>query len=137
MKPIKISNIPQSKYSGYIWRSGSTNPDYFESKEFLEPLDDKGNDFIVEAQLWDGSAKSSISVKYVDGRYIALKYDNVDVKTIEESKPDDADIVEYYANRMPGYKLKFIQYWDSDEDPLCLGMQVLQPGAIVFVGLVK
>lgn len=125
--------IEKSKYQGYLWYSDKKDPDYFENREFDLQKDDGENPFIIEGQLYDG--KNSISIKYVDGKYLCKEY--------ELSQFDADDIVKkeevFYSHRMDGKQLKFNQYWREQEDldNLCEGMKALQPAELVFVGFKK
>lgn len=111
--------------------------------EFLSQLNANANPFVIEAQLFDSTNHLSYSVKYVDGSYIAYRYevkeiikDNVKetIKDVESGKYDYITLKKNYANRMPGLRLCFFQYWKDEPDTLCEGMNVLQPAELAFVG---
>ena len=117
--------IEKSTYKGYLWYSDQKSPDVFENKEIELELSDDTNPFIIEGQLYDG--KTSISIKYVDGKYVVKSY------VIDVLKGDVKEQM-FYSHRMGGRKLKFRQYWRPIPDELCEGMEVLQPAEWVFVG---
>lgn len=117
--------IEKSKYQGYLWYSNEKEPKVLTDEVFELEIPESTNPFIIEGQLYDG--KKSISIKYVDGKYI--------VNTYELDKLDRViqDQV-FYSHRMGGKQLKFKQIWKEQPDELCEGMQVLQPVELVFVG---
>ncbi len=118
--------IEKSKYTGYLWYSNETKPRVLNNEEFELVIEDTKNPFIVEGQLCNGC--KSISIKYVDGKYIVKPY------TLSEYK--DADVEEYVPNRMDKVeKLLFKRAWKAESDELCCDMKVLQPKELVFVGL--
>lgn len=94
---------------------------------FEKELNERVNPFIIEGQLFDG--KKSISIKYVDGKYIVKKY------VLDELPDKDFTEQSFLAHRMGDVKfLKFRQYWQEQKDELCEGMPVLQPAELVFIG---
>lgn len=118
--------IEKSKYTGYLWYSNKTKPQVLNNEEFGLEKEDSENPFIIEGQLCDD--KKSISIKFVDGKYI--------VNTYILSNYEEAEIEEYVPNRMEDVeKLKFKREWKAESDDLCCGMNVLQPAELVFVGL--
>jgi CRISPR type III-associated protein (TIGR04423 family) len=119
--------IDKSSYQGYLWFSDQKEPEIINGI-FEKEIDDKTNPFIVEGQLFDGS--NSISIKYIDGKYIVNNYD---VKS-DKFKNVDFKEVTYLPNFNGGDLLRFRQYWRPQSDPLCEGMDVLHPAELVFVG---
>lgn len=132
--------IPEGSYVGYYWMSDATDPEVIPDEKndkenkwrsTLNELLSKpaANPFVIEAQLYDSTNKRSFSIKYVDGKYSFKDYSlgslDEDCKIVEKS---------YVANRMPGLKLLFRQYWRPIEDEYCNNMKVLQPAEMVFVG---
>lgn len=121
--------INKSIYQGYLWYSGSNEPQVLLDEEFEKEISNNDNPFIIEGQLFDG--KNSISIKYVDGEYIVNQY------TVQPDDFNNVDVEmrEFFANRMKGVKkLQFLQYWRVDSDTNCEDMEVLQPKELVFVG---
>ena len=103
--------------------------------EILSRLDANVNPFVVEAQLFDHTNRLSYSVKYVDGNYIVHRYEVKEtIKDVEAGKYDHITLKKNFANRMPGLRLCFFQYWKDAPDTLCEGMNVLQPAELAFVG---
>lgn len=118
--------IEKSKYTGYLWYSNKTKPQVLNNEEFGLEKEDSENPFIIEGQLCDD--KKSISIKFVDGKYI--------VNTYILSNYEEDEIEEYEPNRMEDVeKLLFKRAWKAENDDLCCGMEVLQPAELVFVGL--
>lgn len=117
--------IEKSQYQGYLWYSDKKEPQVLNNEVFELEISDNTNPFIIEGQLYDG--KKSISIKYVDGKYLVNTYnvDNLDRKIQEQL---------FYSHRMDGRRLIFKQNWRPVNDELCEGMQVLQPAELVFVG---
>ncbi len=120
--------IEKSKYQGYLWYSDQKEPKVIDNKEFELEISDNENPFIVEGQLFDG--RNSISIKYVDGKYIVKPYE---VKDEDYNSPNT--VKEFLPNRMKGVeRLYFLEYWKPQKDNLCEDMKVLQPAELVFVG---
>ena len=117
--------IEKSKYQGYLWYSNAKEPQIIENKDFELEIEDTENPFIIEGQLYDGT--KSISIKYVDGKYVVKTY------MVSELKGEVQQQV-FYSNRMQHKQLLFSQYWREEPDALCEGMNVLQPKELVFVG---
>ena len=125
-----ITKIPKAKYQGYIWRSNSDRPEVLTGdKEYggFTPNPD-GNPFIIESNLWNEANSTSISIRYVDGRYYIHR-------TTLTGETDHSTIKKYVAHRIDEYKyLRFVQLWESRPDPMCEGMEVLEPSKLVFIG---
>ena len=112
---------------GYIWWSDKAEPEIIQNKSVV--LKNEEIPFIIEGQLFDDKSKISYSIKYVDGQYILKDY------IVAEKDYESPNVVkEYRSYRMGENILKFLEYWESQEDELCLGMKVLQPTKVVFVG---
>lgn len=125
----KITEIPKAKYQGYIWRSDSDSPEVHtgdsEYDGFTPNSDEKP--FIIEGNLWDEATGASVSIRYVDGKY----YIHRTVLTTDERK----NYKTFVAHRIDGYKyLRFVQLWEPRPDPMCEGMEVLEPSKLVFIG---
>ena len=125
--------IEHGTYSGYVWMSDSPQPKVLRNEDFELEIADDNNPFVVEAQLFSDK-NVSISVKYVDGKYIIQKYENVNMDLESETE----SVKEYVANSKIGGTLVFLQYWeevkDEEEHPTRCGMNELRPGKLVFVG---
>jgi CRISPR type III-associated protein (TIGR04423 family) len=123
----------KGKYEGYIWMSDATHPVVYHGDKIVNlMLDEHDNPFIIEGELFDRTSGESISVRFVDGRYIiARRHVGPDeLKGNAHATPKC-----YLAQRMPGVAgLNYLQYWETVSDPLCEGMTTLQPSDLVFVG---
>ncbi len=120
--------IDKAIYQGYLWYSDTDTPRILNNEEYGQEIDDGANPFIVEGMLWCEITNMSISIRYIDGKYYAKKYENVCVG-------ENDDKVEYFANNKIGNKkLKFIREWIAEPDKLCEGMPALRPGSLIFVG---
>lgn len=134
-----INNKPSAIYDGYYWLSNANEPKVFEHSALpsaLSNLDASQNPFIIEARLFNSATGDSLSINYIDGAYVEKEYkvSDEDIEAARAKKTDTIVLKRYIANRMPGKKLKFLQYWREVEDPLCAGMPVFQPAEMVFVG---
>ena len=67
-----MEQIEKSTYQGYLWYSDKDQPKVLNNVDSEITLDETKNPFVIEGQLFDG--KRSISIKYVDGKYIVKKY---------------------------------------------------------------
>ena len=117
--------IEKSTYQGYLWYSNEKQPQVFDNEAFELEIADDANPFIIEGQLYDG--KKSVSIKYVDGKYIVKSYET-------DSLTGEFQEQVFHSHRMDGKRLKFKQFWKEQPDDLCEGMKVLQPAELVFVG---
>lgn len=121
--------INKSRYDGYIWYSDKAEPKVLCNEEFELEIDERENPFIIEGQLYDRENNSSVSLRYVDGRYIFVPYN---LNAIEGEQT--IEVLFPRSKKFDGKKLKFVQYWRPEADPLCEAMMVLQPKEYVFVG---
>lgn len=117
--------IEKSKYQGYLWYSDKKEPQVLNNEVFELEIADSSNPFVIEGQLFDG--QKSISIKYVDGKYIVNTYDLDALDGVMQEQ-------KFYSHRVDGKQLKFRQIWKEQPDELCEGMQVLQPAELFFVG---
>ena len=142
-----MHEIEKAKYEGYIWMSDSKQPTVYTGETDLElSLNDSDNPFIIEGNLWNKEKKESIKIAYVDGKYRIRKtsvskdeYEGISDNAIKTGNDANKMVAttkkEYFAHRMPEIeKLRFIQYWEAEEDAMCENMKVLVPTKLVFVG---
>ncbi len=115
-------------YEGYIWMSNSNKPDVINNSVLDKNKFEQGNPFVIEGQLYNEKDRKSISIKYIDGRYLIQCYDITDTDLKEKSYK------QYISNRIDRKKLKFVQRWIPKADVLCEGMKALQPAELVFIG---
>lgn len=139
----KLSDFLSLKsMEGYYWMSDSNIPIIIQEEKaktkflsLLKTIRDTTNPFIIEAQIYDKKSNLSYSLKYVDGKYIVVKYYvKENIEDIIKGKYDNISLKKYIANRMSGLKLLFLQYWQEDTDVISKEIPVLQPAEMVFVG---
>lgn len=125
MEPINLKDC-----IGYLWWSDQEDPEICNGKEKDLCLDEAKNPFVVEGQLYDKVEKKSYSIKYVDGQY------HINIFNVEANDLDNPDNEKkcYLSNRMGGKWVKFLRYWEEEEDPDCEGMKVLKLTKNVFIG---
>lgn len=134
-------HIEPGCYEGYLWLSDEDTPILIPTKREGYNLEKDGldlpsdqNPFVIEGLLFDASNSKSIKIKYIDGGYLVKEY------SLEPQTPSDVQDVTYQSHRMGGRKLKFLQYWEENNDESCddpqdeRGMKTLRPGKLVFVG---
>ncbi|MDR2475411.1 MAG: TIGR04423 family type III CRISPR-associated protein [Bacteroidales bacterium] len=117
------------KCEGYIWYSDQPEPQIIGAEVYVLELDNNKNPFVVEGQIYSESEQKSVSIKYVDGKYIVKKYDLREIvgKVCNEKS--------FIPQRLGGVaKIKFRQYWKEQEDEFCEGMKTLVPAECVFMG---
>lgn len=127
--------IDTKKYEGYLWYSDQNKPLLLPDTSINEiQLTDGDNPFVIEGLLWDQQNMTSISIRYIDGKYM-IKEIKVKKDELDNNNSEHATYTEYIAHRLEGIsKLKFIRYWEPQSDPECEGMDVLQQTNIAFVG---
>jgi CRISPR type III-associated protein (TIGR04423 family) len=124
MNKIEIAK----KCEGYIWYSDKPQPEKIAAEQYSLELDESKNPFVVEGQIYSEDANASYSIKYVDGKYIVIKYEL-------DKLGKNYDEKSFIANRLENVaRIKFRQYWKRVEDDLCEGMITLVPAEYVFVG---
>ncbi|KAA6329355.1 hypothetical protein EZS27_021834 [termite gut metagenome] len=132
MNAQKLSDIiPNDRnYTGYLWMSDEQTPKTYCNQPIDKELErtDNQNPFIIEGQLYCEEKQLSYNIKYVDGKYMVTAYN------LETFKNEIFDEKEYIPNRIPASHIIFKQYWKQKADELCENMEVLIPGAFVFVG---
>lgn len=131
---IAVSSIPSGNYDGYVWYSNATEPKVLLANVRFEGLELTvgENPFVIEAQLYAPSEHKSYSIKFADGKYIALCYD---LDALQDLKDVEVTAHRYLPNRMKEVEyLHFKEYWHPVADPNCEGMDVLQPREFVFTG---
>lgn len=135
---MKVDKIDNDIYEGYIWMSDQSQPKTLNGESYDKDLSKMENPFIIEALLFAKESGISYSVKCVDGKYIAHKYDIKDLDSDSIVTTDSSFLVNRVGDdKIKNLKLKFLRIWSEQEDDFCLGMKVLQPKELVFVGFKK
>lgn len=131
-------NIQLSNAQGYLWYSDQTEPETYNNKPVELLLDEKRNPFIIEGQFYSDEEKKSISIKFIDGKYIVKTYDFNARRFIA---PDSAVMTEggveqYIANsRLKlSQPLNFIRVWRTVKDNINDDWETLRPTGLVFKG---
>lgn len=126
---IKLDEISQDTlFTGYLWLSDSRKPRVYDHERLDMNLPSLSNPFIAEGNLYDENGKVSYSLKYVDGETTVWKH------VLDGDDFNGCVIKEFLSNRMEGRSLCFLDVWERRADELCLGMDVLRPATLVFVG---
>lgn len=133
-----------SLYTGYVWMSDGLKPIKFEKidQASLAGLhtgfcqENLINPFIVEGYiLVDNPTEAnfiSYSMKQLDGKYCMQSY-SIDKTSMNiERCPETTNITMIGKSGLG--QLEFKQIWQEEKDVQCLGMPVLQPKGLVFVG---
>lgn len=131
-------NIQLRNAQGYLWYSDQTEPETYNNKPVELILDEKRNPFIIEGQLYSEEEKKSISIKFIDGKYIVKTYDFNARRFIA---PDSAVMTEggveqYIANSRLNLSqpLNFIRVWRTVKDNINDNWETLRPTGLVFKG---
>lgn len=123
--------IERARYEGYLWYSDSQEPEVLTGdKDFELEVEDAGNPFIVEGQLYSAETSVSLSIRYIDGAYHVARFEVSEPELQQHAE----DQVEYRSLRMQGRILRFWQTWKRETDKACLGMETQIPSALVFIG---
>lgn len=147
-----MKEIKTATYEGYLWYSDENKPEVFLGDKMVEKieLDDCSNPFVVEGNLWNAETHESIMIRYIDGRYFVRhtvvadkELLGIDDRMLDSVAGKINDLVattvkEYLPHRLEGVKaLRFLQYWQGEENAMCEGMAALRPSELVFVGFNK
>ena len=126
---MKISELNNRKFEGYIWLSNKDNPIRLNNETFdFGNYEEGNNPFVVEALLKSGN--KSVHIRHT-GRYHIHEFDL-------DKMPEGAVLedVEYLPHRLDGVKkVNFKQLWVPEPDENCEGMPVLRMKALIFSGL--
>lgn len=147
-----MKEIKAAIYEGYLWYSDENKPRVFLGDRMVDrmELDDCSNPFVVEGNLWNAETQESVMIRYVDGHYLVRHtiVTDAELQGIDDRSLDSiaekvrvavaTTVKEYLPHRISGVKaLRFLQYWQGEEDAMCEGMTALRPSKLVFVGFNK
>lgn len=133
---IKTEDIDfDRKYTGYLWMSNSAEPIVLAEPGFVErALFETVNPFVSEGQLYDSGKDISLSIRYADGEYFIVRYENAGGSADAGASED----VVYAGVRMThdgkSLLLRFRRYWRLEPDDACLGMKAPSVDREVFLG---
>lgn len=135
MKQINIGELKDREFDGYYWLSNEKKPRVLNGEDTTPVWDcfkEDINPFIVEAMLVDKKANKSYTIRNVDGKTLVYEYDLPKGEDATHTK------MSFIANRMgTAGKLVFFQEWVKHKDRMCEGMEVMEPGALIFAGFEK
>lgn len=123
-----VGRIPAgNQYEGYIWMSGEQKPKVFpRDGAFTDDLESKTLPFVVEGWLYDRANDTSYAIRYLDGKYIRVKYD----LSVAEK-----EAITYQAHDLyPIMQFQVKEYWAPEPDDNCAGMKVLRHAWTAFAG---
>lgn len=133
MHQITPQEIDYTKsYTGYLWYSDENQPRIFTTEHIKDSIFSK-LPFILEGYLFsaeDGGL--CLSIKNIEGDYRIheVKLKEVNPRQIERfSFLTSSDFKSFGIT-----KFKSLQYWSTEKDEFCEGMEVLQPTWIAFEG---
>ena len=140
-----MTKIESAKYQGYLWYSDQRQPEVYLGNTSVAELilDESENPFIVEGNLYDTERQLSISIKFVDGKYIVTRYD------LSKASSDEAVSEEYFLTssriRQAAGTDKadecgtsiYKRIWKAVPDLLNGGRKVLRPYGLAFAGFRK
>lgn len=134
-----IHTINRTAYQGYLWYSDEQIPKVFDNEEVELELDDTANPFIVEGQLYDMTEDRSISIKFIDGKYIINTYSGKTRQFNDFSGEKLTEgIIEQYAPssrlNLGDKVLYFARIWVETEDVINDNWNTLCPSGLVFKG---
>lgn len=120
------------KYTGYLWMSNSAEPLVLATPGTVDSaLFEKNNPFVAEGQLYDSESDVSVSIRYADGRYYTVRYENA---RGADDDPLTDDVVYCNVRMAPELKLKFRRRWKLVEDANCEDMKAPSIEREVFIG---
>ena len=140
-----MTTIESAKYQGYLWYSDQRRPEvYLGNTPVAELILDKPrNPFIVEGNLYDEERQLSISVKFVDGKYIVTRYD-LGTTAADESVSEECFLTSSRIRKAAGKDKAdecgtsvYKRIWKAVPDILNGGRKVLRPHGLAFAGFRK
>ena len=135
MSTISINELdPHLLYEGYLWMSNAPTPNEY---HYDRPLDTEAfklpAPFVAQGYLYNKDEGISISIKFVDGRYLVHRFKVAPTDFEDET----VELLHFETLRMQSKQAAFLRYWKEQTDPLCLGLPVLVFDRLVFVGFVR
>lgn len=132
-RQLTLSEIDKTiTYSGYLWFDNENTPKVIDGKLTDSDLPSAGElPYVIEGNLVAKDGSHSISIRFLDGRYIIIKV------YLQEAMDKNIRYVNlcYLAHGFAtGTKLYFKEAWLPVVDSHCADMKTLQPAWIAFVG---
>jgi len=126
---MRLIDIPQIEYWGYLWFDDSDQPVVVDGPYDFTRITDQP--FIIEGNLKAKDGSISISIRFLDGLYVITEVDLQ--KALSEGVMTISH--EYIAHGFgDGRTIKFIEAWIDEQDPYCCGMETLRPAWLAFDG---
>lgn len=135
-----IHHIEKAIYQGYMWKSDERAPMIYDRVEFEFDLVDGENPFTVEGQLYNEDKDLSISVKFIDGKYVINIYDGKKRLFLESDMSaafEEGELEQYVPNckmNLSDKALYFKRLWKVEKDGVNYGWETLCPSALIFKG---
>lgn len=131
--------IKRTAYQGYLWYSDEQTPKVFDNEEVELELDDTVNPFVVEGQLYDMNEDRSISIRFIDGKYIINTYSGKmgQFNDVSGEKFTEGNIEQYAPSsrlNLGDKVLYFSRIWTEAEDMINDNWKTLCPLGLVFKG---
>ena len=131
--------IKRTAYQGYLWYSDEQIPKVFDNEEVELELDDTANPFIVEGQLYDMTEDRSISINFIDGKYIINTYSGKtrQFNDVSGEALTEGNIEQYAPSsrlNLGDKVLYFARIWVETEDVINDNWKTLCPSGLVFKG---
>jgi|GEM_PF-2336562 len=134
---IPLSQIPVANYTGYLWPCDQHKPIVLFDEPIPEQWIDSSWPFIQEGWLFDPTTQQSVYITYQD----SLQCYVYNLRALQEKANIELIPRLYYAHHQMSHKenliLQFYEVWIPQTDPLCEGMSVLRPTAMIFGGFYK
>lgn len=126
-REIVTDRIPAGDYEGYLWYSDAQKPKVFpRDGAFTDDLESETIPFVVEGWLYDQANDTSYAIRYLDGKYIRVKYDLFAA---------EQDAITYQAHDLqPETHFRVKEYWSPEPDPNCASMKVFRHAWTAFAG---
>lgn len=140
-----MTTIENARYQGYLWYSDQRQPEVYLGKTSVAELilDESKNPFIVEGNLYDAERQLSISIKFVDGKYIVTRYD-LNTTSADESVSEEHFLTNSRIRQSAGTDKAdecgtsvYKRIWKAIPDALNGGRKVLKPHGLAFAGFRK
>ena len=131
--------IEKSKYQGYLWLSDEHAPKVYDNEDVGFELDDTANPFVIEGQLYAPTEDRSVSIKFIDGKYLINTYSGktLQFNNVSDAKLTEGDIEQYIPSsrlNLTGKALYFARIWTKTKDEINDGWTTLRPTGLVFKG---
>lgn len=129
---MKINEIPQVEYIGYLWFDNSDTPEQIDGEYDFSKI--TSQPFIIEGNLKAKDGTISVSIRYLDGEYIIIM---VEWDKVEANVGELFEHVYIAHGFGAGKIIRFTEAWLPEPEPYCENMETLRPAWIAFNGFGK